>query len=109
MAIFIPDGVSAHRNQDRKQNLEVMTRVEAAGAEHRSGCKRNFDLQGESGRFRDRLPIFGHALQVKFDRLPDVVRDFLYSSASTCLMRSRTCRSLRTGWAMRENNVSRKA
>src|ERR1035437_1842705 len=41
------------------------------------GRKRNFDLQGESAGFRDRLPVFGHALQVKFDRLPDVVRDFL--------------------------------
>jgi hypothetical protein len=32
VAIFIPDGVPAHHSQERKENLEVMTRVEAAGA-----------------------------------------------------------------------------
>jgi hypothetical protein len=42
-----------------------------------SGRKRNFDLEGESAGFRDGLPVFGHALQVKFDRLADVVGDFL--------------------------------
>ena len=41
------------------------------------GRKRNFDLQGKSSRFRDRLTVFGQALQVKFDRLADVVGDFL--------------------------------
>ena len=66
----------SQRRQDRKENLQVRTRA-AAGAEHRSGCKRNFDLQGESAGFRDRHPVFGHALQVEFDGLPDVARDFL--------------------------------
>ena len=47
------------------------------GGYFRSGRKRNFDLQRQCARFRDRLPILRHALQVKLDRLPDVVRDFL--------------------------------
>ena len=41
------------------------------------GRKRNFDLQGESPRFRDRFSIFRHALKVKFDCLSNVVSNFL--------------------------------
>ena len=36
----------------------------------------NSDLNGESPRLRDWLPVFRHALRVKLDRLADVVVDF---------------------------------